>query len=197
MTYNLDELEPIKIYHLMAQTVIPRPIAWIVTQNEDVINIAPFSFFMPASSNPPTVIVSIGHKSNGDRKDTLVNIKKTDKCTICMVDEHHLEKMHFSSKELPKTQSEANEFDITTKEFFDGFPPMIENCSVAYACTFNQEVELESKATIPIVLNVKNIFVDDEAIKDEKGRVISFDPVARIAREYAFLGEKIAAPTIP
>lgn len=48
------------------------------------------------------MIVSIGHKSDGSEKDTLKNLRETKKCTICMVDEAHLEAMHFSSKELPR-----------------------------------------------------------------------------------------------
>ena len=90
MNYDLKELNATQIYHLMAQTVIPRPIAWIVTQDNDIVNIAPFSFFMPASASPATVIVSIGNKSDGTTKDTLANILKTDKCTICMVDDYNL-----------------------------------------------------------------------------------------------------------
>ncbi|WP_223175432.1 flavin reductase [Sulfurimonas autotrophica] len=53
-------------------------------------NIAPFNYFMGFSSEPATMIVSIGHKSDGSEKDTLRNIKESGKCTICMVDEAHL-----------------------------------------------------------------------------------------------------------
>ncbi len=197
MIYELNKIDPIQIYHLMAQTIIPRPIAWIITQDNGVINIAPFSFFTPLSSKPATVVVSIGHKENGDLKDTLANIKKNKKCTICMVDEHHLEKMHFSSKELPKNQSESKEFDITTKELIKDFPPMIQNASVAYCCTFNQIIDLGDARTIPVILNVETIYVDDKTIKNKDRPRIQFNPVARVAREYAFLSERIEAPVIP
>jgi len=188
MNHNLKELDSTQIYHIMAQTIIPRPIAWIITQDNEVINIAPFSFFMPASASPATLIVSIGNKSDGTNKDTLANIKKTNKCTICMVDDYNLEKMHFSSKELDKSISESKEFNIQTKKIYDDFPPMIENATIAYACTFNQFIDLGDCKTQPIVLNVKHIFVDDNK---------NFNPVARVGREYAFLGDKIEAPAIP
>ncbi len=197
MIYKLNEMDPIQIYHMMAQTIIPRPIAWIVTQDEYIINIAPFSFFTPLSSQPATVVVSIGHKENGDLKDTLVNIKKNKKCTICMVDEHHLEKMHFSSKELPKNISESKEFDITTKELIKDFPPMIENSSVVYTCTFNQIIDLGDARTIPVILNVENIYIDDKNLETNPRVKVNFNPVARVAREYAFLTKRIKAPTIP
>ena len=106
--------------------------------------------------------------------------------------------MHFSSKELDKSISESEQFNIKTKKIYDDFPPMIENATIAYTCTFNQTIELGDSRTQPIVLNVKNIFVDDKAFSDdEKKRNISFNPIARIAREYAFLGENIKAPKIP
>ena len=69
------------------------------------------------------------------------NIKKTNKCTISMVDDYNLEKMHFSSKELDKSISEAEQFNIKTKNIYDDFPPMIENATVAYTCTFNQAID--------------------------------------------------------
>jgi len=85
-------------YQLMAQSIIPRPIAWVVTENDGVINVAPFSYFIGLSSEPATLLISVGHKSDGSEKDTLRNLRKSKKCTICMVDEELLEKMHFSSK---------------------------------------------------------------------------------------------------
>ena len=98
-------------YALMAQTIIPRPVAWIVTEDsEGRVNIAPFSYFTGLSSQPPTVVVSIGHKSDGTPKDTLQNIRNTKRCTLCMTDESRLEAMHFSSKPLPHERSEADYF---------------------------------------------------------------------------------------
>jgi len=197
MLYKIKEMDPSGIYHMMAQTVIPRPIAWIVTEDEGIINIAPFSFFTPLSSKPATVIVSIGHKSNNEEKDTFANIVKHKKCTICMVDEHHLEKMHFSSKELPKDISESELFDIATKTVVNDFPPMIEDTSVAYICTLNQIVNLGESSSTPLILNVEEIYLDDQKLENPEKPKIHFDPVARVGREYALLGKRIKAPTIP
>ena len=196
MIYNLNNLDANNIYQIMAQSVIPRPIAWIVTSNDGIINIAPFSFFTPLSSSPASVIVSIEHKSDGSLKDTITNIKKNKKCTICMVDEHNLQKMHFTSQELPHDISESQKFDINTQNIFKDFPPMVENCSVAYACTFNQIIDLGRSKTIPVVLNVKEIYVSNAALVDKNKPSIVFKPVARVAREYSFLSETIQSPKI-
>jgi flavin reductase (DIM6/NTAB) family NADH-FMN oxidoreductase RutF len=184
-------------YKLMAQTILPRPIAWVVTEDNGVVNVAPFSYFIGLSSEPASVLISVGHKADGTPKDTLANIRKNKKCTICMVEEKDLEKMHFSSKGLGKDESEAEQFDIETEIMVEGYPPAIKGVPSAYFCTLNQEIDLGGGATIPLVLNVKEIFVDDTIITDKERLSISFKPVARIGKSYAFLGEEIDAPVIP
>jgi flavin reductase (DIM6/NTAB) family NADH-FMN oxidoreductase RutF len=185
------------VYKLMSQTIIPRPIAWIVTEDEGVVNIAPFSYFIALSSNPASVLVSIGHKADGSPKDTLLNIRKHRKCTICMVQKSDLEKMHYTSKGLPHSQSESDLFGIGTERTKEGFPPMVCTSPVVYFCELNQEIDLGGGTTIPLVLDVREIHVKDEIIVDREKLMISFDPVARIGQSYAFLGEEVTPPVIP
>jgi len=198
MIFNLDNEKSInETYKLMAQTIIPRPIAWVVTEDEGVINIAPFSYFIGLSSEPASVLISVGHKADGTPKDTLANIRKNQKCTICMVQEGDLDKMHFSSKALDKELSEAKMFSIETETLVEGYPPMIKGVPSAYFCTLNQEIDLGGGSTIPLVLNVHQIFVNDKVITDKERLTIAFNPVARIGKSYAFLGDEIEAPVIP
>jgi len=186
-------------YHLMAQTIIPRPIAWIVTEDSNgVVNVAPFSYFTGLSSQPPTMIVSIGHKSDGTPKDTLQNIRDSKKCTLCLVDEKHLEAMHFSSKALPHEESEAEYFDIPVTKVLEDFPPMVEGVPSAFFCTLHQEVDLKGSKTIPVILEIQQQYIADACVQKEDEKVtISFKPVARIGKKYAFLGEEIEPPKIP
>ncbi|MCF6245648.1 MAG: flavin reductase family protein [Sulfurovum sp.] len=198
MNFNLNENKTVnEIYKLMSQTIIPRPIAWVITEDDGVVNIAPFSYFIGLSSEPATVLISVGHKADGTEKDTLLNIRKYDKCTICMVQESDLEKMHFSSKSLNHDASESEYFDIETIHDNQMFPPRIATAPVAYYCTLNQEIDLEGSVTVPLVLNVEKIFVDDEIITDKEKLSIKFQPIARIGKSYAFLGEDVDAPQIP
>ena len=197
MIFNLEkDIKMNENYKLMAQTILPRPIAWVVTENNGVVNIAPFSYFIGLSSDPASVLISVGKKSDGSNKDTLANILKTKKCTICMVEEKDLDKMHFSSKELDSRSSEADIFNIPTKKLVDGYPPIIDDVVSAYFCDFNQTIDLGGDTT-PIVLTVKEIFVDDRAIIDKDKLTISFKPVARIGKSYAFLANDINPPQIP
>ena len=183
-------------YKLMAQTIIPRPIAWVVTEDEGVVNIAPFSYFIGLSSDPASVLISVGHKADGTPKDTLLNIRKHRKCTICMVEESDLEKMHLSSKAMPHDESERDRFGIPTSSIKEGYPPAITTAPVVYFCHLLQEVDLGGK-TVPLILQVDEIFVDDRVITDSEHMHIDFKPVARIGKKYAFLGEEIDPPVIP
>ena len=197
MIVDYSDKELTQRYQLMAQTIIPRPIAWIVTQNEEgIVNIAPFSYFMGLSSEPATMMVSIGHKSDGSEKDTLKNIRQTKKCTICMVDEAHLEAMHFSSKELGEDESEAVAFDIETKEVVEGFPPMVTDVPSAFFCEFYQEIDLKGSKTIPLVVEIKAQFIDEKIISDKERITLDYAPIARVGKSYALLGKNITPPTI-
>jgi len=183
MIYKFNELNKTEKYKIMSQTIIPRPIAWIVTENER-INIAPFSYFTGLSSEPATIMVSIGHKKDGSPKDTLKNIRKTKKCVVCFVDEKYLEKMNNSSEELPVDISEAEKFDIPTKRIYDDFPPMIENINCAYFCELNKEVNIGG-TTIPVILNVKEVFIKDEFVTNKESLSIDLDVIARVGKSYA------------
>ena len=48
-------------YKILSGTVLPRPIAWVSTIDKAGIpNLAPFSFFNVACSNPMTLMFSVG-----------------------------------------------------------------------------------------------------------------------------------------
>ena len=197
MFVDYDEKALTQRYQLMAQSIIPRPIAWVVTEREGVVNVAPFSYFMGLSSEPPTMVISIGHKSDGSQKDTLRNLRETQKCTICMVDAPLLEKMHLSSKELAGDVSEATLFDIALHRPFEQFPPLVEGTPTAFFCELHQEIDLKGSQTIPMVVEIKQQYIDDAIVVDHDNLTLSYEPVARVGKAYAFLGKTIIPPKIP
>ena len=180
-------------YHLMTNTVIPRPIAWIATQGE-VVNIAPFSYFTPLSSEPATLIVSIGHRPDGTPKDTLRNLRESKKCVVCIVDEEHFEAMHLSSKSLDASQSELDIFNISSQELMEGFPPVPKGIKVAFFCQYLQEVNLKGSKTIPVIVEIKHLYLNNEIISDTEKVNFEFSGIARVGRNYAMQGETIIAP---
>ena len=69
MNLDFSTLSANQRYHLMTQTIIPRPIAWVLTDsNNGSFNLAPFSYFTAVSSAPPMLMLSVGKKPNGDKQ---------------------------------------------------------------------------------------------------------------------------------
>lgn len=182
MQINFKNINSLERYKFMSNTVTPRPIAWIVTENEGVVNIAPFSYFVPLSSNPPIVIVSIGQKSDGSPKDTLANILKNKKATICMATKECIEPMTKSATELPKESSEGEEFNIPTQIIKKSYPPIVKGVKIAYFVNLYDTLKLGESKTIPILLQIDEMFVD-ESIIDEKG-YIDAENIGRVGRNY-------------
>jgi flavin reductase (DIM6/NTAB) family NADH-FMN oxidoreductase RutF len=180
MIINYQEINNTTKYKLMSTNIAPRPIAWIVTEDDGIVNIAPFSYFTPLSSAPATLIVSIGHKEDKSPKDTLANIRKTKKATICLVDRDNLSDMINSSLPLPKELSEASEFNIETTKIYDNYPSMIKGVKTALFCDFFQELNIGG-STIPIILEIKAQYFE----KIDERFYTDFKSVGRIGKDYS------------
>lgn len=97
-------------YRWLIACLVPRPIAWVSTLAADgTPNLAPFSFFGGVTSDPPTVMVSVGRR-RGERKDTAANLLATGEAVIHVPDRPHAEAMVQSSAEVPAA---VDEFELT------------------------------------------------------------------------------------
>ena len=95
MLFEMDKLSEKDTYKLLVSTVVPRPIAWVVTQDLDgAINAAPYSFFNAVSGNPPIVTFGIGGRGPGDAKDTGNNIRRTGQFVVNLVNNATAEAMN-------------------------------------------------------------------------------------------------------
>jgi hypothetical protein len=60
MHFIMDTLTPAERYKLLVNTITPRPIAWVVTQDAaGHRNAAPYSFFNAMGGTPPLVCVGM------------------------------------------------------------------------------------------------------------------------------------------
>ena len=102
------------VYTLMTEVFQPRPIGWVGTISAAGIhNIAPFSYFMPIGSAPPTVAFSSAKDRHGKEKNTLDNILETGVFTLSMVTADLIEQMNASSATVPASVSEFDETGLT------------------------------------------------------------------------------------
>jgi len=83
MLLRLDQFEAAQRYYLMSQTLVPRPVAWVLSENATgSYNLAPFSYFNAICSTPPLIMFSIGKKPDGADKDTRRNIIERKRFTV-------------------------------------------------------------------------------------------------------------------
>jgi flavin reductase (DIM6/NTAB) family NADH-FMN oxidoreductase RutF len=110
--FDLDGSSAADIYKLMIGMVVPRPIAFVSSLDEQgVRNLAPFSYFMACSADPPVVcFVSSFRKGEAPTKDTLRNVVATKEFVVNIVSEEFADKMNLTSAEVPP---EIDEFDIS------------------------------------------------------------------------------------
>jgi flavin reductase (DIM6/NTAB) family NADH-FMN oxidoreductase RutF len=110
-TFNPREHAYGDIYKLMIGMIVPRPIAFVSTLDEQgVRNLAPFSYFTACSSNPPVVCFCAAVRS-GPRphKDTLRNIRATGEFVVNIVSEEFAAEMNATSAEVAP---EVDEFEL-------------------------------------------------------------------------------------
>ncbi len=201
MDINLDDLNSTEVYHTMTQTLVPRPIAWVLSENgSGSYNLAPFSYFTAVCSNPPLIMISVGKKPDGSPKDTRANIEARGDFVVHIAGRDMMEELNESSASLPAEVSEVEELGLKTVPFGDFSLHRLEACRIAYACRLYEIKEIGAAPQTLIFGEVKKVYIDDAVCRsDEKGRVkidtALLDPLARLgASEYAALGEIINLP---
>ncbi|GKQ50169.1 flavin reductase family protein [Bradyrhizobium sp. Ce-3] len=102
MEYSPSDLSQRERYKVLTSFVLPRPIAWVTSQNADgVVNAAPFSFFNVFCEDPPLCMFAVNRRPDGREKDTLVNIQRVGEFVVNLTDEPLARAMHESSGDFP------------------------------------------------------------------------------------------------
>jgi flavin reductase (DIM6/NTAB) family NADH-FMN oxidoreductase RutF len=151
MDIDFKTLDPDIRYKLLVGLIVPRPIAFVSTYNENgVANCAPFSFFNVISHEPPLVIVSFGTRDNegaavgktDGMKDTPRNILRTGEFVVNMVDESIVKGMHIASGEFSEEESEFDKAGFTPIPAAVVKHPMIKESPASFECLLRQRTEL-------------------------------------------------------
>ena len=186
MYFDLAELSPNQAYFTMTQTIVPRPVAWVLSENASGdFNLAPFSYFNAVCSDPPLVMLSIGRKPDGSPKDTRVNIEQRGHFVIHIAHREQAQPMTESSATLDYGDSEVARLGLQTVPFQGFTLPRLKDCRVAFACERYEIREIgNAKQTLLLGL-VRAIYVDDAAVTtDAKGRTkidaTRIDPLGRL-----------------
>lgn len=203
MLAELGGMSSSAIYHLMTQVVIPRPIAWVVSDNgADVAddarwNLAPYSYFNAVASDPPVVMFSVGAtgREGGavSMKDTLANVSIRSEHTIALPNRAQLDAVETTSSEVPSGESEFALAGLTPIGW-EWPVPRPSGVRVALGCTVDRIVPIADGPQRVVLARVHRVWVDDDAVgEDAKGRAkvdaLVLDPLLRLgAGSYAALG---------
>jgi flavin reductase (DIM6/NTAB) family NADH-FMN oxidoreductase RutF len=126
MQLTLDELSPGQRYRLLSSLVLPRPIAWLTTLNEDgSVNAAPFSYFNLMGENPPLVVFGIGRRPGGAAKDTFANLRRSHDFVINIVTEDNAPLMNLCATDFPPGVSEIEALGLATEPSLLVKPPRL------------------------------------------------------------------------
>ncbi len=196
MHIDMSTLKPVQAYALMTQTVIPRPVAWILTQNNDnSYNLAPFSYFNGLASDPPMIMISFGLSPSGSLKDTRANIEARKEFVVHIAHREMATALTQSAASLPPNESEVDMLNLPLAEMPGTDLPRLADCRIAYACEYDSVHMIKDQAIIFATL--KHLYAADSVVgKDAKGRMcvnaVDVDPIGRLGGgEYFGAGELI------
>jgi flavin reductase (DIM6/NTAB) family NADH-FMN oxidoreductase RutF len=165
-------------YKILTNLVVPRPIAWVTSQNEHgVINLAPFSFFNAVGNKPLFVIISVGKNDDGSDKDTGRNIKRSGEFAINLVTEDLFDAMNISSADFPGDESELSATGLQ--------PADSQRISVPYVAAAKASLECKLHSQQPLgnytlfVGEVVMFHVADELL-GPRFHINGFTPVGRM-----------------
>jgi flavin reductase (DIM6/NTAB) family NADH-FMN oxidoreductase RutF len=166
MQFDFAALDPDSRYKLLFSTVVPRPIAWVVTQDlAGVLNAAPFSFFNAFAQEPPLVCIGIGVRPEGAAKDTGRNIRDTGEFVVNLVSAENARQMNITAIEFEPDVNELGEADLITTPSVRVKPPRIAASPVCMECERLGIVELGHDRAL-VMGRVLMMHVRDDAVLD-------------------------------
>ena len=182
MLFDFTTLAARECYKLLLATIVPRPIAWVVTHNVDgSLNAAPFSFFNAFSGDPPVVGIGMASHEPGRPKDSRVNIKRTGQLVINLVSEENARKMNVTAIGFDYGVQELTEAGLTTLPSVRVKPPRIAESPVAMECELMQIVELGPDNGL-VLGRVLAMHVRDQAVLDAEKHYVDTPGLKLIGR---------------
>jgi flavin reductase (DIM6/NTAB) family NADH-FMN oxidoreductase RutF len=147
--FDLGAMSKADGYKLLASVILPRPIAWVVSKDEDgVVNAAPFSFFNIVSSDPPMVAIGFSAASDRGNKDSLANIRAKGEFVVNLVPEEMAEAMNITATNAPRGTDETKLAGLEMLPCALVDVPRIAGSPVALECRLFETIEPGATSTI-------------------------------------------------
>ncbi|WP_151733582.1 flavin reductase family protein ['Paenibacillus yunnanensis' Narsing Rao et al. 2020] len=176
-------------YKLLIGSILPRPIAFVTSVNEEgVVNAAPFSFFNIVGDEPPMVMISCIRKTNGEPKHTARNIIRSGEFVVHVADEDNIAAINHTSINAPDGISELELAGLTAVAGEQVNVPRVLECKVAMECRLAKYIELGSSDLL--IGEVLSFHIADELLHGGRIDVNLLKPVSRLAgSSYSLVGK--------
>jgi flavin reductase (DIM6/NTAB) family NADH-FMN oxidoreductase RutF len=173
-------------YNPFKSCVVPRPIGWISTINlGGVPNLAPYSQFQNLTFDPPYVMFAANQKTDGSRKDSVVNAEQSGEFVHNMATYELREAVNISAQEVPPDVDEFELAGVGKAPSKMVKPYRVEESPVQFECRYYQTVRLPGKGTmgsVDIVIGqVIGIHIKDEFVRrDGRLDILKMRPIGRL-----------------
>ncbi len=192
MQFDPQKLDSSSLYKLLTGSIIPRPIGWISTIDEEGINnLAPFSYFNVVGEKH---IMFSTTKNKGKNKDTLNNILQNNEFVLNMVTEDLVEAMNSTSSEIPSGEDEFLLANLTPIDSQLIKPKRVGESKICFECKMIHKYTIphpENNGTTMIIGEIVMMHFDDSVLLDNyKINMENYKPVSRLAgSNYSKLGD--------
>lgn len=179
-------------YKLLIGSIIPRPIALVTTESDDnVLNIAPFSFFNVVSSDPPILAIAV-QRVNGEMKDTARNIIQNKEAVVHIVDTDNVRDANQTAALLSHEESELERTNFETVDSVEVSVKGLKQSKVRFEAVLYDDIVIEKDGQ-PIsdllLLEVKYYHFDERIYNDGYINKEELNAVSRLAgNDYAEIG---------
>lgn len=187
-----DSLSQRETYRLLTTCLVPRPIAWVSTLNQQgEVNLAPFSFYTMLSTDPALIGLSISRVKGRD-KDTLVNVQANGELVVNFVTPELLDQMHASSASYPAEVGEARALGVDLVASEAVGVPGVAKSPIRLECRLDQIMSFGSVESRLVIARVLCFNILEDCMVAGKLESTRLTPVARLGGPwYAELGQRI------
>ncbi len=194
-SHDFAKLAVRDVYRILVASIVPRPIAFVTTVDENgVTNLAPFSFFNGVSSNPPYLVFSIARMPDGTKKDTLRNIEKVGEFVVNTAEEGFVDQVNATSATLPYGESEIEKVGLNIIPSIWVTPPRVAESAIQMECRLDQIVEIggaEAGGAALVIGKILGIHVADRVMENGQIDYAKLKPVARLGSDQWLRGGEI------
>jgi flavin reductase (DIM6/NTAB) family NADH-FMN oxidoreductase RutF len=188
--FDPNVIDSAAMYKLLIGSVVPRPIAWVSSVDaEGVRNLAPFSYFMAITHDPPTIAFSSGPRGaeigGGVRgkKDTLHNVEATREFVVNVVDDALAEAMNVTSGDYTADVDEFVKAGLAAASSAKVKAPRVAAAPVSLECRLARIIPVGNLPHHLIMGEIVHVHVRDDVFDPATGRLDMhrLRPVGRLA----------------